>query len=240
MSECLLEPQSSIPQVDEYLRDWASSLLDTVTVSFDPPQAMQPGRGVNFYLYELADRPPPRNTKRSPLQLSLRYLVTIWAQEPEEAHRLLDGLLFAAMENSAFEVELSPPAAETWTALDTVPQPSFVLGVPIRRERPEPETQLVRVPLEVRQASITDLQGIVVGPGDVPLMGAHVELPALHIRTRTDAKGRFRFAAVPRESDAWHLLVKAKGRQFQVVVEPNGTDGVSSVIRVGPFDRKEN
>jgi hypothetical protein len=168
--------------------------------------------------------------------LLLRYLVTTWAQEPEEAHRLLDELVFAAMDAPAFEVELSPLAVETWVALDIVPQPCFVLCVPLRRERTEPETKLVLVPLEVRQAAIVDLWGTVLGPGDVPLMGAFVELPALHIRTRTDAKGRFRFAAVPRESDAWHLLVKAKGRQFEVVVEQNGAEGKPLTIRVGPFD----
>jgi hypothetical protein len=240
MANDISASRSSIEEVDAYLREWAGTLLGTATVSLDPPQAMQAGRGVSFYLCELADKPPPSNTKRSPLQLSLRYLVTTWAQAQEDMHHLLDELVFAAMENPAFEVELSPVAAETWVALGVVPQPSFVLCVPLRRERPEPETQLVRVPLEVQQASITDLRGTVLGPGDVPLMGALVELPALQIRTRTDAKGRFCFATVPREPGAWHLRVKAKGRQFQVVVEQNGADDNPLLVRVGPFDRKEN
>jgi hypothetical protein len=240
MSDYSSGPWSSIDEVDEYLAEWASALLGTVTVTLDPPQAVQPGRGVSFYLYGLADRPPPRNAERAPLQLSLRYLVTTWAQEQEAMHRLLDKLVFAAMGDTAFEVELSPPAAEIWTALGVAPQPSFVLGALVRRERPEPEAPLVRMPLEVRYASITELRGTVLGPGDVALMGALVELPALQIRTRTDARGRFRFAAVPRDPKELHLLVQAKGRQFQVVVEQDGADGEPVVIRVGPFDRKEN
>ena len=137
-------------------------------------------------------------------------------------------------------LELSPLAAETWAALGVAPRPSFVLGALVRRERPEPEAPLVRMPLEVRYASITELRGTVLGPGDVALMGALVELPALQIRTRTDARGRFRFASVPRDPKELHLLVQAKGRQFQVVVEQDGADGEPVVIRVGPFDRKEN
>lgn len=224
-----------IETVDERLKDWVENVLDAVTVTLDPPGPPQAGRGVNLYLLELVESPPPSGTKRPPLQLSLRYLITTWADEPEEAHRLLGELVFAAMEVSEYEVELAPVLAATWMALGAIVQPSFMLRVPLRRERPEPEVDLVREPLVVQNVPISELRGTVLGPGDVPLMGALVELPLLQLRTRADSKGRFHFAAVPREFDTWRLRVKAKGREFQVTVR-RGSEGEPLVIRVDPFD----
>ncbi|MCU0518329.1 MAG: DUF4255 domain-containing protein, partial [Oscillatoria sp. Prado101] len=82
--------------------------------------------------------PPLRGSQRTPLQAAARYLVTTWAGTPEDAHRLLGDLLFAAMDSAAFQAELNPLPAAAWTAFGLPPQPSFVLRVPLQIARPQP------------------------------------------------------------------------------------------------------
>lgn len=224
-----------IDQVDSRLREWAANTLDIRTISLRPPTDDQSDRGASLYLVELISAPPLRTVQRPPLQLSLRYLVSTWAEEPEEAHRLLGGLVFAAMEHPEFEVEIEPVPAAVWMALGVIPRPSFFLRVPLRRERPQPEAKYVRKPLVVQTAPVTNLSGVVVGPEEIPLVGATVTLPALHRSTQTDEKGRFQFAAVP-ASHLERLSVRAKGREFEVSIQQQVAAGEPIVIHFNPFD----
>lgn len=219
-----------IEQVDERLKEWASSVLPDVEVSLGPPSA-PPGRGVNLYLFELLHHPPARAAARTPLQIFLRYLVTTWADDPEGEHTLLGNLVFAAMENSEFEVEFDSFPARVWTAFGLPPRPSVVLKVPLRRERPEPAAKLVRVPLVVRHSLMRPLYGFVLGPEDVPIAGARIELPALQLSTRTNSKGRFDFPAVPAEPKVTLLLVKAKGKVLSVNPAEIAAEGKPLLIR---------
>lgn len=206
-----------IDQADRQLRHWAASVLDTgdaSLVSLAAPGASTGELGISLYLMECAAAPPPRGQRRPPLQVSLRYLVTTWAKDPEQAHRLFGELVFAAMENPDFEVDLTPLDAGTWSALGTRPQPSFVLSMPLRRERPEPDTRYVRVPLVVRAAPLTTLEGTVLGPADVPITGARVEVPGLNLVARSDSRGRFKLAGVPATGETVKLLVRAKGHEM--------------------------
>src|SRR5208283_5349055 len=121
------------------------------------------------------------------------------ADQPEEAHRLLGEIVFAAMDDPEFEVDLSPLPVNVWRAFGVPPQPSFILKVPVGKEKPKPKVGIVRQPLVVKWASLTSLHGIVLGPGDVALSGARVEFPGLDLVTHTDSNGRFRFSTVPSE-----------------------------------------
>ncbi len=228
-----------IEKVDEHLRDWVEAILGPVSVSLAPPADKQNGPGVNLYLFELIDTPPARGTKRPPLQLSLDYLVTTWAEEPQEAHRLLGELVFAAMESTDFDVELEPLPATTWAAFGVPPQPSFVLRVPLRRERPEPDISLVRRPLVVRAAPTTSLHGMVVGPEDMPIAGAIVELPSLQRSKRTDTSGRFHFSPIPAQPRKKVLCIRAKGKELTVTVEQPTSESEPVVISFDPFNGKE-
>ncbi len=225
-----------IDQTDKRLKDWAATVADGVPISLAPPDDAQTGQGVSLYLLELAPQPPSGIARRLPLQLSLRYLVTTWADTPEEAHRLLGNLAFAAMESTEFEAELEPIPLAAWAAFHAVPRPAFVLRVPLRVERPEPSTKLVRKPMVVKTALITSLIGVVVTPDDVPLAGATVEFPALQLTVHTDAKGHFRFPAIPAEPPTRQLRVKAKGRELDVTVDQPGSEQEPLVIH---FDVKE-
>jgi Carboxypeptidase regulatory-like domain/Pvc16 N-terminal domain len=222
-----------IDLIDRRLSDWIKNTLDDVEVFLTAPEAAEPGRGVGLYLLELLHTPAARTAQKPPLQITLRYLVTARADAPEEAHRLLGQLIFAALENAEFEVEPNAPAAELWGALGVAPRPSFVLRLPLRREqRPEQAAPRVRVPLVVKGAALTSLRGQVVGAGGVPVAGARVELPSASLSTRTDFEGRFTFPAVPASPRAQLLRVRAKGRDFSITAERAGDEDRTLVIHL--------
>jgi hypothetical protein len=225
-----------IETVDARLVDWVQTVLGPVPVSLEPPQADLDEEGVSLYLLELVRLPPPRGQERPPLQLALRYLVTTWADTPERAHHLLGELVLSALEQADLTVQLEPLPADNWAALGVLPQPSFALQVPLRRERPQPEPRLVRRPLVVRASPITSLSGVLLGPGDVPLAGASVELAHLQRTVRADRKGRFHFETIPADSVDQSLTVKVKGREFRVNLEGPIADGEPVVIRLDLFE----
>ena len=223
-----------IDQVEKQLEDWVGSTLKSVTFSLEAPADGQGGQGISLYLMDISETPSLRGTKRPPLQLSARYLATSWASKPEKAHRLLVDLAFAAMQHPEYEAEIEPLSSGNWTAFGVVPRPSFMLRVPLRLELPEPETKLVLEPLVVKRAPVARIRGVVLGPGDVPVPGARVELPALQLSTRTDRKGRFHFSSVPGGETTNQLRVRAKGREVSIAIEPSTSEEI--VIRFEAFD----
>jgi hypothetical protein len=225
-----------IDEVDRHLSEWVGTVLKGVEVSLGAPNGQKAGSRIGLYLAELTN-PSLRSAKRQVSRLALRYLVTASADRPEEAHRLLGELVFAAMENPEFEIDLSPVPVTVWRAFGVAPQPSFILSIPVEKERAKPKAGLVRQPLSVKWTSLTSLHGVVLGPGDVALSGARVEVPGLDLVTHTDYKGRFRFSTVPAEPQKKQLDVKAKGCRISVTTEHNYPEsGDPLVIR---FDKME-
>ncbi|MBI5667942.1 MAG: DUF4255 domain-containing protein [Chloroflexi bacterium] len=210
-----------IEQTDKRLREWAESVLDGTTVTFAPPAADQSGQAVSLYLMEFDTAPPPRGMTRPPLQFTLVYLVTAQGYEPDEAHRLLGELIFAALDSTEFEVDLKPLPYAAWTAFGVPPQPSFFLRALARRDRPEPEIKYVRRPLVIHTSPLASLEGVVLGPGDIPLVGARVEVPGMQARTQTDSHGRFTFSSLPTDPPIQQLRIRAKGREQVVAIEPS-------------------
>ncbi|XXF77107.1 carboxypeptidase regulatory-like domain-containing protein [Myxococcaceae bacterium GXIMD 01537] len=222
-----------IDLVDQRLKAWTGRVLGEVPVSLAAPDPRSVENGVCLYLLELGSLPPPRTEKRPPLQLAACYLVTVGAESPERAHFLLGELAFAAMDEKDFEVDLTPVPVAVWTGLGVLPRPSFRLRVPVRRERAMPAVPRVRLPLVAHALPISDsLAGVVVGPGDVPVPGALVELPSLRLSTRTDARGTFRFPSVPPASTLGRLEVRARGEVLALGAEALATEGSPLVIRL--------
>jgi hypothetical protein len=228
-----------IDDTDKQLKDWVTSVLGATEVALTPPAPAPAGSGVSLYLMALAPVPPARSIRRAPLQVMLRYLVTTWAEEPEAAHRLLSELVFAALGNPAFEVELEPLPATTWEAFGTAIRPAFVLNVPLRVEQPEPPYKPVLVPLVMQSAPLLSLVGVVLGPHDTPLAGARVELPSQSLAVYTDRKGRFRFGTVPGEPPTKQLIVRARGHVETVTVTMPPNEGEPVVIHIDLFELKE-
>ena len=88
-----------IEQIDDELVLWVKQALgDGVTPTLDPPTDSG-SQSIHLYLLEVVNNPFPRSGANAPYQPTLRYLVTTYAQDPREAHRLLTDLLYAAMQS---------------------------------------------------------------------------------------------------------------------------------------------
>jgi hypothetical protein len=203
-------------QADQYLKDWAGKILPDTSIDLAAPQEAATGQGVSLYLISLESKPPTYENTRQAWQIGLNYLVTTWAGDPETAHRLLGELVFAALENTEFEIELGKLPADTWTSYRLVPRPYFVIKFPVRKPRQGPVAKYVTQPLSVKEAALTKLYGQVLGPGDVPLSGAQVTIPALRLVHYTDPKGRFILPLVPGSSNLRTVQVKFKSQVLEV------------------------
>jgi hypothetical protein len=227
-----------IEQADREVQAWVQGNLPDVEVVLETPHQFEGKQRVSLYLLALADPLPAWVNQHSAKRIALRYLITSWAKTEEEAHVLLGKLVFAALEKREYELSLAELPVALWAAFGMLPRPALTLWVPCSIVQPEPVVQLVRGPLVVRGAPIRSLHGIVLGPGDVPIMGAGVELPALQLRGYTDAHGRFSFATVPSGSQGLQLVVKAKGRRQRVTVEQSTSDKEPLAIRFDSFDAR--
>ena len=221
-----------IDETDDLVVKWAERVVPKVDVSLEHPRDDAKGAGVSIHLLDLVSDPVPRaNRKPSVLRMSLRYLVTTWAEHPRSAHRLLGDLAFAAMEEPEFEVELTPLPGDFWEALGASPRAHLLLRVPVRRESEVRVAKLVEKPLVVHAADLTTLEGLILGPKAVPVPDAFVELPALQRFTRSDGSGRFSFAGIPAQPPVTRLLVHAKGRDFSIDRD-SSADGRPLVIEL--------
>jgi hypothetical protein len=209
-----------IERIGQEIRDWIGSVITDAEVVFGLPGAGAQSPQIGLYLIDLTQSNCARVGKLPPFKINLRYLVTALSPRAEEAHRLLGELIFAALqkpekEAPEFEVVVEPLPAEAWAVLGSAPQPSFFLRAPLRLERPEPVVPMVKEPVVLQPSPMRVLSGVVYGPGDTPIMGARVELLTLGIATRTDERGRFRFAGAPSNGQL-KLLAQAKGQTKEV------------------------
>jgi hypothetical protein len=218
------------------LRDWVRTVDPSAQFTLDPPGGERSGHGVSVYLLEVAPRPPARGAIRPPLQLWLRYLVTTWADDPADAHRLLLDLAFAAMEQPDIEVLAEPLPAATWTALGAVARPAFVLRASLRRERAEEPAKPVLLPLRIESAPRIVVSGVVLDPRDGALAGATVGVVGLDHTTRTDRRGRFRLEGIPGAPVDTRLRVRAKGVEITVPVPKKPGLASSMVIHLDPLE----
>ncbi|MEZ4870569.1 MAG: hypothetical protein R3C14_55075 [Caldilineaceae bacterium] len=223
-----------IDQIDDRLAAWVEETLGGITPTHTEPTADN-GKGelgVNLYLLELVNEPLRHHTQRPYLQPALRYLVTTSAGEPRNAHRLLGELLFAALENADFEVELEPASAQLWSAFHLPPRPSFIVRIPLPRERTAVTAPLVRQAADTQEVATTIFYGLLVGPGATPLAGARIELPALYRSARTDAQGRFQFVGVPVAPYAKHFRIITRGHELEIDFTETGSATEPVVITI--------
>lgn len=209
-----------IDALDRELGDWLKATTPKVAVSLMPPSDAAVDKPlVNCYLLALAAAPPTRSVGTrgpAPQQFALRYLVSVTAAAQEDAHRVLGPLVFAAMDRLGCEVELDMLPPELWLALGVKPRPAFILRVPLRLARPEPTAGVVLHPIVINEAPLRSLSGRIVGPGDIPLAGARLELPSLQLAVRSDHRGRFTFPPIPSDPLPPELVITARGRVLRV------------------------
>ena len=227
------ETLSNAQEVDERLANWVASILSDVTVSFEAPQPQLEGKGVSLYLYEVRPEPALRS-RTPPLLASARYLVTTWSPSPPEAHSLLTELMFSAQDQPDMEIDPGPFPPEAWATLSVPIRPSFTLRLPLRRERRTPQPKLVRQRLVVQSATLVPLRGVILGPEDIPIAGARIEVPALNLSTSSDGHGRFVFPSLPGGDTPTTLRVIAKGKELTLAVRAASDEPL--VIHFGPLE----
>jgi hypothetical protein len=198
-----------IELIDQQLEAWLTDLLGNVELGFAvPPQE----GGINLYLMALDAAPPMRGTVRSPLRVALHYLVSCWDKNPQKAHAMLSEILFAALEHPEYDVLYQ---TIDWQSLKIAPQPAFILRVIASKERPEPIIPRVQEP-RVETVPARALSGRVLGPRDVPIVGAYVQIPSYQLSQRSDSRGGFSFPNIIGEEI--ELMVRAKGIERLVTV----------------------
>ena len=206
-----------IDEVDQQLSKWVEDVLPGASVTLDGPAGA--GEDVGLYLFEMADLPPARGEERPPLQVRLGYLVTTSGTDVTLAHSRLGKLLFAALTHPDWEVRYPGDIAEFWNAVGQPPRAGFILTIPLRQPVEAKPPPPVQGPLRVQGVTSRAMEGVVLGPGDVPISDAFVEIPSLALTTRSDRHGRFRFAAIPTAPVEQQLRVRAKAREFPFTVD---------------------
>ena len=206
-----------IDEVDQQVTNWVEDVLPGVNVTLDGPATATDE--VGLHLFEVADLPPARGEERPPLQVRLGYLVTTSGADVALAHKRLGELLFAAMTHPDWDVRYPGDIAEFWNAVGEPPRAGFILSVPLRQPVEMEPAPPVQVPLRVQGVGSRVMEGVVLGPGDVPISDAFVEIPSLALTVRSDTRGRFRFAAVPTSPAKQQLRVRAKAREFPFTVD---------------------
>ncbi len=210
--------------VERRLREWAGAVLAGVDIVTTPPARSEPaGRWVGLYPMALAATAGTRGVKAPPLQFGVRCLVTA-----ARADDLFE-LAFDAMERPEFEVDLEPLAAEGWLAFGAPPRPAFGLRVPMRRMRPRPMAPPVRASLVIAPTPLVALLGTVLGPNELGVAGAKVELAGMGLSTLTDPRGRFRFAGVPGDRE---LRLRVLARGLTQTFEPGAATGLRAPLQL--------
>lgn len=190
------------------------------------------GTTVTLTLMDVVPAPLPAGPAGPPpLQLRARYLVTVAAAQADAARQALADLAFAARWATEVELEHRAPAPELWHALAVATRPALVVSVLWQREQHRP-IRRVRQPLVAKWASSRSLLGVVVGPDDIPIAGALVEVEGLPQTAYSNNRGEFAFRGVPGDDPPPTLVVSAKGATVRVRVDGDAATSVPLLIRI--------
>jgi hypothetical protein len=207
-----------ISEADKQILEWSERAVGESIAVLVAPASEKQGRGVGIYLLDVEPEPREHAAFRPRLQVWLKYLITCWADSMADSHLLLGLLLEAGMQNPDYELVAEPPSPALWQALGVAPQPSLTLRTRAWKELESKPVRMVRkVVLET--VPWRPLQGVVFGPEQIPLCDADVELPALHLSTRTDRNGQFEFVNVPVSGGLRSLTVRARDQEMTVSVQ---------------------
>ena len=146
----------------------------------------------------------------------LTYLVTLQAQDQSTAHALMGTLVSALMNQTEFEYELEPPPIEIWQTFGAKPAPTFIIKMPVSLPQKYPQVPKIKQPPSVRLGSVASLTGQLLGPGDVPLVNAQIELTSLQRVERTDQAGYFTFSGIGPDTQKREFRIRAKQQELLV------------------------
>jgi len=204
-----------IDDIDQLLKGWVSTVVGDAPVSLSLEEKADAGISVNLCLMDILSMPVYGQGRNLPLQVRLRYLISATAEKTEQAHKLLGKLLFSAMENPEYEVGLEAVDMEVWLAFGVSPRPAFYLSLPMRMERTD-RAKLIRMPPELLYQNMRDLDGVLLGPGEIPLPNGRIELADIKLGVNSDSQGHFHFSAIPETPAKRQFFVSMKGREYEI------------------------
>lgn len=208
-----------IEKVDQRLKDWIADVSGIQDVHLCSPSDIGNTDSVGLYLLNIRCVPMARGIERTPHQLYLNYLITVWGSSTEFVHRTLGLLVFSAMSHEEFDVDTENVTPDLWRAFGISPRPAFILTVPLRKERPVSIAPFVREPIVIKQTPLQQLRGTLLGEGGYPLVGAKVDMPEFNLSTYTDQFGKFQFSSVPLTNKNNNLRIYAKGKVLSVTAD---------------------
>jgi hypothetical protein len=170
-----------------------------------------PESGISVRLIQVSPRMEPRARDRLIRTLALDYLVGVRADDALAEHRLLAELAFAIMDLPDFELVGGEGAAQACLAAGLAPAAGLVVRGHACRVDDIAQAPLVREPAIMRVAPLGFVDGIVIGPGDLPVPNATVTLGDGVRSAVTGPDGRFRFAS-PDDAPV-QVAARAHGRE---------------------------
>lgn len=201
-----------IEACDAQIEAWAKSAAgDGVAVSLADSPAIAGHRPsvqpmVEIVLLDMQPNLGDDAPKKAVLRATLRYLVTVRADEVRVAHGILSKLLFAAMEHEAYEVERDVPWLSIWPAMATAMRPAFLIRTMAQtprevRPRAKAPVKGLRVLEFVLPSPGSTFQGVVLrhsgGSAAAPAAGVVVDCAEVNVQCVTDANGFFDLGVLP-------------------------------------------
>jgi Carboxypeptidase regulatory-like domain len=182
--------------------------------------------GVSVRLIGLEPRVVPTAPGRDSKVLALDYLITFNLDDALAEHGLVTELAFAALARCDFELVGSVNAAAVCQSLGLAPAQGLVIRTELRRDAVLPVAPLVRHPPITQLEPLAQAEGLVVGPGGIPISNALVMLKGSNRSATTGPDGRFCFA-IPAGTPA---KVTARARMREVSASLN--EGATTVLKL--------
>ena len=201
-----------IEACDAEIEAWARSVAgDSISVSLVDPATLAVNRAapepvVEIALIDVQPSPGADLPGKPTLRITLRYLVTVRADDVHKAHGVLSKLIFAAMMREGQDVERNIDWLSFWHALCIAPRPSFLIVAHAQVIRPA----LRRAPVPAEGLRVIDIvlpspgstfHGVVMrrsgGSGQAPAMGVGVLCADGGEQNVRDAEGQFDDGVLP-------------------------------------------
>lgn len=200
------------------LADWIGTMSAMPVTPVTRAAPVEDGR-IEIRLAAMVPRPATRSLDHRLDRLSVDYLVTWRMPDPIVEADLMSDLAFAlAQDGDGFEIADEADAAEAASRLHIGPLAGVLVRCELARDRRLPRGPRVRHPAVTRIVPLAEIEGVVLGPGNMPIAGATICIAGETRVTTTDPRGRFRFAA-PGEMPL-HLRVAARGVTTEETVSP--------------------
>jgi hypothetical protein len=204
------------------MRDWLTDAVGAEVVVAPPAESAET-RLCMWPVALLSDQGARGGHGGQPLRLRVRYAVA--PDGPiDDALRLLDLVLAAIARQDVIQLVI-PPAAGAITPATATTNLTIQLDLPVQIVPPLQPVTRVTGELRLDGSILREINGRLVGPGDVPLAEMTVTALATGAAVVTGGRGEFRLPALP-GGRAIVLHISGRGLQLQVEVPAEATDPV--------------